>query len=540
MMPRPTALLTALAVVTIAIAPNRAAGADDPVAYAAAVRSAAAQAGLSGDDLSPALRLEGSFALEHPLRRRPGASGPGALTSIASREPAVRVHWPAGLSGLRDADLDGVPDRAAGALRTALRTLNFCRTVGLGVPADDADRELDLYLAPLDGDARGFAVIEPGPPGERGAPGFAVLDASARQDEQGFRGMVGRAVARLVLAGRDASAPSWWSEPSALWVQAQVTGPDLEIQRDLQARWNHPERGLFVDDPLLARGNAGLLWSLEDEALETRALVATWNALAARGDGEAAVGAVDRALAATTGLDLVAAFRRAGAWQLVEGPAPSRWALTIQSLPMLESEAALPVAAYGAAAVLLLPDSHEPEGTRASFAWGEEGWSASLLARRRGGGWDVVPLSPASGGRLSFLVPWADYDRAVLFLVRAVTGVPPGTIRAQAAGLGPASVVGLSSFGVRASSDDLAEISWSSAWEGSLFGWIVERAARPEGPWSAVHAVPVPAVGLEREGTGYTIQDALPGDGGTLYYRVVALTDLGLRISGPAVALRDR
>jgi hypothetical protein len=54
-----------------------------------------------------------------------------------------------------------------------------------------------------------------------------------------------------------------------------------------------------------------------------------------------------------------------------------------------------------------------------------------------------------------------------------------------------------------------------------------------------VHAVPVPAVGLEREGTGYTIQDALPGEVGTLYYRVVALTDLGLRISGPALALRD-
>ena len=241
---------------------------------------------------------------------------------------------------------------------------------------------------------------------------------------------------------------------------------------------------------------------------------------------------------AATGLDLVSAFRRAGAWQLVEGPAPTRWALTIQSLPTLETEAALPVASYGAAAVLLLPDSRDPEGTRLTFSWSEEGWSASLLARRRGGGWDVVPLAPA-GGRLTFLVPWTDYDRAVLFVVRAVASGPAGTLRAQAAGIGPTSLVGLSSFGVRASSDDLAEISWSSAWEGSLFGWIVERAARPEGPWSAVHAVPVPAVGLEREGTGYTIQDALPGDGGTFYYRVVALTDLGLRISGPAVALRD-
>jgi hypothetical protein len=539
MTPRPAALLTALVVVTTALPPSRAAAADDFVQYGAAVRVAAAQAGLSGDDLSPALRPDGPLGPDHPLRRRPAGAEPGTLTSIAAREPAVRVHWPAGLAGLRDADLDGVPDRAAAALRTALKTLAFCRTVGLGLPADDADRELDLYLAPLDGEARGFAVIEPAAPGERGAPGFAVLDASGRQDEQAFRGMVGRAVARLVLAGRDATAPAWWVEPGALWIQAQVTGPDLEIQRDLQARWNHPERGLFIDDPLLARGNAGLLWCLEDEALETRALAATWSALAARGERDAPAAVVDRAFAAATGLDLAAAFRRAGAWQLVEGPAPSRWALTIQSLPMLESEAALPVAASGAAAVLLLPDAHEPEGTRASIAWGEEGWNASLLARRRGGGWDVVPLSPASGGRISFLVPWADYDRAVLFLVRAAAGGPSGTIRAQAAGIGPASVVGLSSFGVRASSNDLAEISWASAWEGSLFGWIVERAARPEGPWAAVHAVPVPAVGLEREGTGYTIQDALPGEVGTLYYRVVALTDLGLRISGPALALRD-
>ncbi len=538
MMPRPALLLTTLAVVSIAIAPTRAAADGDSASFGVAVRAAAAQTGLSGDDLSPALRPDGALAPDHPLRRRPAAASPGALSSIASREPAVRVHWPATLAGLRDGDLDGIPDRASAALRTALRTLSFCRTVGLGAPADDADRELDLYLVDLGGDARGFAVIEPATPGERAAPGFAVLDSSSRQDEQAFRGMVGRAVARLVLAGRDAAAPSWWSEPSALWVQAQVTGPDLEFQRDLQARWNHPERGLFVDDPMLARGNAGLLWSLEDEALETRALAATWNALASRADGEIASAAVDRALAAATGLDLVSAFRRAGAWQLVEGPAPTRWALTIQSLPMLETEAALPVAPYGAAAVLLLPDSRDPEGTRLTFSWPEEGWSASLLARRRGGGWDVVPLSPAAG-RLTFLVPWADYDRAVLFVVRAVAGGPAATLRAQAAGIGPSSLVGLSSFGVRANSDDLAEIAWSSAWEGSLFGWIVERAARPEGPWSAVHAVPVPALGLEREGTGYTIQDALPGDGGTLYYRVVALTDLGLRISGPAVALRD-
>ncbi|MCU0230231.1 MAG: hypothetical protein MUC67_02510 [Acidobacteria bacterium] len=539
MTPRTAGFFAVLATVATAIAPSRAASADDFVYYGSAVRAAAAQAGLSGDDLSPALRLEGALAADHPLRRRPGGSGSIALNSIASREPAVRVHWPAGWTALRDADLDGVPDRATAALRTALRTLTFCRTVGLGGPADDADRELDLYLAALDGDSRGFAVIEPGAPGERGAPGFAVLDASGRQDEQAYRGMVGRVVARLVLAGQDATAPAWWSEPSALWIQAQVTGPDLEFQRDLQARWNHPERGLFVDDPVLARGNAGLLWSLEDVALETRALAATWSALAARGDIDAAVAAVDRALAATTGLDLTAAFRRAGAWQLVEGPAPTRWALTIQSLPMLETEAVLPVASSGAAAVLLLPDSHEPEGTRASFVWGEDGWSASLLARRRGGGWDVVPLSPASGGRISFVLPWADYDRAVLFLVRTASGSTAGTVRAQAAGIGPTGVVGLSSFGVRASSKDLAEINWSSAWEGSLFGWIVERASRPEGPWAAVHAVPVPAVGLDREGTGYTIQDALPGEGGTLYYRVVALTDLGLRVSGPAVALRD-
>jgi len=538
-MPRRAPLAAALGGLLWLLAADPAAARGAPVPYSLApiVRAAAAQAGLSGDDLSPALRPDGVLEASHPLRLRPADE---SWPSIASRDPAVRVHWPPGLVGLRDADLDGVPDRASAALRTALQMLEFCRTVGLGTPAPDADRELDIYLAPLDGESRGYAVIEPGTAGERGAPGFAVLDVSARQDEQAFRGIVGRSVARLVLAGRDAGAPAWWSEPSALWLQSRAAGPDLEIQRDLLARWNHPERGLLVDDPVLARGNAGLLWSLEDEALEVRALVASWSALAARSDADPPVAVVDRTLRTTTGLDLLSLFRRAGAWQLVEGPVPTRFAISVHSLPMLGAEAALPVASYGAAALLVLPDPREPEGTRLTLGWGEDGWGASLLARRRGGGWDIVPLSPGTGGTLSLVVPWADYDRAVILLVRAASGAPSDTLRAHASGVGFSGTVGLSSFGVRATGDDLAEVSWASAWEGSLFGWIVERAERPEGPWEAVHAVPVPAVGLEREGSGYTIQDALPGNGGTLYYRVVALTDLGLRISGPAVALRER
>lgn len=539
MTPRFAPLGAALGAALSLLPTSPASAGSGPGAYSLAplVRTAAAQAGLSGDDLSPALRLDGVFEANHPLRSRPADE---TWPSIASREPAVRVHWPPGMAGLRDADLDGVPDRASAALRTALRTLEFCRAIGLGAPAPDADRELDLYLAGLDGESRGYAVVEPGPAGDRGAPGFAVLDASPRQDDQGFRGIVGRSVARLVLAGRDAGAPAWWSEPSALWLQSRTTGPDLEFQRDLLARWNHPERGLLVDDPVLARGNAGLLWSLEDEALEARALVASWSALASRSDAESPLASVDRVLRATTGLDLLSLFRRAGAWQLVEGPVPTRYAITVQSLPLLAAEAALPVASHGAAALLLLPDPREPEGTRLTLGWGEEGWGASLLARRRGGGWDIVPLAPGSAGTLSLVVPWSDYDRAVILLVRAAAGAPSDTLRAHASGVGFSGSVGLSSFGVRGTADNLAEVSWASAWEGSLFGWIVERADRPEGPWEAVHAVPVPAVGLEREGSGYTIQDALPGNGGTLYYRVVALTDLGLRISGPAVALRER
>ncbi|MBP7146097.1 MAG: hypothetical protein KBD01_01020 [Acidobacteria bacterium] len=524
------ALVAAIAVAAAAGPPAAPAAAP----FAALVRESAAAAGLSGDDLSPALATGGPLA--EALRVRPPLAA-----SVSNHEPAVRVHYALG-PAVRDADADGVPDRAAVAIREAVRALEFCRAAGLGAPADDGDGELDIYLVPLAGAVRGYAAVERASPPGRGGAGFAVVDVSAQQDELQFRGAVSRSVARLVLAARDAGAPTWWTEPSAAWIQSRVSGTEPELDGDAQARWNQAERGIETDDPLLARGNVVLLWSIGRPAQESRAVAATWRALAARGESESALGAIEKGLRQSLGGGLADLLLRAAVVHVTDEAPDVRWALEIAELPLLDVPAALPVAPLGAALLRLAPDPGSPEGTELNLRVAEEGWTAVLVARRRDGGWDRTTLDFDRQGAAQAIVPWTDYGAAVVVLARgaatsaAARGAAPWRLSAESAGRG--DLFGLSAFGVRAVVGRLVEISWSSAWEENLFGWVVERAAGKDGPWTAVNALPVPAVGLPSEGTGYLLQDEPPAGLPRVLYRLVAVTRTGLRVTGPAVTLR--
>ncbi len=504
-----------------------------PAARAAdssALAALAQRSRLPGDDLSPAFRLDARDALPQGLADRPAA----LLAQSSRRDPAVRVHH---AGGLRDTNLDGVPDRVEQALAVAARTLRTAQALGLGPPADDGDGELDLFLVPLGGVARGYAVQERAVPPGRGAAGFALLDPLV-EDDAAFDEIVARLVARLVLAAHDAAAPAFWVEPSALFVAARAGGLTPEVERCVAARWNQAERGPFVDDPLLARGNVALLLSIDDPDLAGRALAATWSALASRPDGEAPVAALDAALRATVGLSLGELGLRAAQIELVSGAGPARWAARVQALPALEQAGALPLAPLGIGFVRIAPDVRDPEGTRVTVVAAEAGWTGTLLARRRAGGWDRASLRTDGDGRLALTVPWNDYDAAALILQRPAAAAADGGFRVRAEPAERAGLYALSSFGARSAGPGLAEIAWSTAWEEGLFGWLLERAVAAEGPWRPVLATPVPALGLPHEGSEYLVQDDLPKGQPRVFYRIVVVTAEGLRVTGPAVAVR--
>ncbi len=496
----------------------------------------ALRAGVAGDDLSPALSLAKSIDVPAFVLHRPSSAGDLQLTSS---EPALRVHVAGALAtSLPDRNRDGVPDRVAAALETARRTLTWCARNGLGRPADDGDGELDLFLLPLAGVVRGYTVLEQALPPGHGASGFAVIDTSSHQDDAAFAGMIARSVARLVFAAHDARAPIWWVEPSAGWVQSRIAGPAVEFRRAIDARWNHPELGLEANDSLLARGNASLLWSLDEPALEQRALAESWRALAERASSETHREALDAAMLRVTGLSLAQLQTRAALHYLASGLEPSRFALEVSQLPAIAQRLVLPVNPGGLALLSLRPDTRDPEGTRLTLETTSGAWSALLVAHRLEGHWDRTTLAPSKDGKkLEIALPWQDYDRAVVLLVpqgRDGAGEP---LLIHAESLGPSAAFALSSLAAHRRTDGLVEISWTSAWERELFGWLVEQAPSPEGPWQMVQRLALPAMGLPEEGSAYSLLEERAGDGAfPSYYRVVAVTRDGLRATGPIVA----
>lgn len=507
-----------------------------------AVARHAEAAGLTGDDLSPAVSSTDP-GLPEPMRKRP--EGPGDV-EIAQESPAVRVHVDGALAArLADSDFDGVPDRAAAALRVAVRALSVCRNLDIGLPADDGDGEVDVFLEDLDGAARGYVVLErPAPPG-RGASGFAVVDASAAHARRDVLAMVARSVARLSLAARDASAPAWWVEPSAVWLESRVTGVPRSADAWLEARWNHPERGLTTRDPLLARGNVSLLWSLRGDdggdELAEQLLAASWRRLAKRAADVEPFEALDRTARAATGLGLMALQERAAASRIARGRLPARWGANGGQAGRL-TLTGLPVSGSGLAQIHLAPG--EAAGTspttEISLRAVDGPWQATLLVRRSGGTWDRTRLTSTDDGvddRFEAEIPWRDYREAVLLLSRAPEADGAGSYKAEVTTDSEDRHFALSSLSAVLVGNRTVELRWSTAGEHGLFGWFVERSAGPRGPWTRVGIAPVPSLGLERSGSSYRVVDEDPAAGPDAFYRVVALTRHGLRISGPVVSV---
>lgn len=501
---------------------------NDPPAFED-LRTLAVQSGLLGDDLSPALVPLTAEDPANVWRFRP--SGP--FDQLLSDSPSVRVHVPIGhLSN----HMTGDPQAplASEVLRTAVRTLAFCKENSLGEPLALSEGALDIFLVPLHGIATGYAVLQPRPAHAPGASGFAVLDLSL--SPQVAAETTATLVARLVFAAHHGNAPLYWTEPSIAYVAEQVVGRGDRTTNARLARWNHPEPGFLIHDPLLARGNVSLFDPLRP-AVALRTLGLTWRNLARQTDTTLSPQAViDEAIQASTGLDILDLWSLAGEAQIARGIVPTRWAARVETIPQLDRPSELPLAASGIGLIRILPDPSHSEGTRVSLEIPEPQWRVSLLAHRRGvNAWDKAALP--SDSPLSFLIPWADYDQAVVLLVRPQATASDGSFRWGAQTADRSGLFALSAFGARALPGGFIEVNWSSAWEEDLFGWLVERSLRQDGPWDLVGGQPIPALGLPQTGSEYQIQDRPPKAATRVYYRVSAITTSGLRITGPVVAV---
>ena len=465
-----------------------------------------------------ACALAATWAAAEPS---PAARPAGRELSTAASRPAVRVHY----AEAEDAE------RAAAALRAATKVLDAAKALGFA-PLDDGDGEIDLFLAPTaDGD--GAVALETRAVAGRGASGYVVVDP--RADDDALADQAARGVAALVFAALDADAPAAWREASSAWLAEKASGSAPGAARAAAARWNHAERGLGADDRLLARGAASLFAAAGAERAE-RLLVLSWRLLAARGDNETAFAAIDAACRQAAGVSLVELQLRAGARLIAGGAPPARVAARIDRVAAADLFPAIPVEPLGAAVVQLLPDPRHPSGAVVAAAPAAPGWSALLLAHRRDGAFDAAPLPPDADGAFRAHVPWSDYDEATLLLGRPEADGGDGALRLSAEPAASEGLFGLAAFAARPTAAGEVEIAWSTAWEGPLFGWTVERASSADGPWRPLRAAPVPA--LDRDGAEYVVVDPAPAARRRAFYRVVAVTAAGLRVAGPAVALR--
>lgn len=533
-MSRSSAKLFAFVAAAVAAFGVRASVAEPAVAQVAAEAQRLSElTGGSGGDLSPLLATDREASVV--LARRPSSAG---LVQIVSSDPPVRLHVAGvGLAPLSDVNLDGIPDRAGEALAVVVRTLQAARQAGLGSFGDDGDGELDLYLLPLGGAARGYAVIERIDPPGPGGSGFGVIDISHQQERSAFLGMVARVTARLVLAAKDADAPSFWREASALWLEERGFAASPEMAYALQARWSRPELGIDVGAPPVARGNAGLLWSLGDDATEARAIAATWTALATRGPTETPREAILRALTGTSGLAAGEIVARAAAQQLVHGLPPQRFAFDATGGRDAAAEPrTIHVARLGAALLRLGPTDSSEGSTRVTLVPDSQDFLAEVVARHRDGGWERSRLFSRGPG-FDVTIPWTEYQEAFVILARSDSVLGAGDVIVRVDDGDGRAPFGLASFGGRATDRQRVEIQWESTWERGLFGWLVERAPAREGPWGFIETLPAPSLGTPIRGGSYTLVDTLASEASEFHYRLVAVTEDGLRLTGPAIVV---
>ncbi|MFQ5877176.1 MAG: hypothetical protein ACE5JH_05735 [Acidobacteriota bacterium] len=432
-----------------------------------------------------------------------------------------------------DADRDGVPDLAEHVIEALQAGRSFL--VGeMELPWTPGERAFDVFLAPLGRGVEGYTVGAFGPRG-RWQPRFIVLDAGLDRDRVMPASV--HQVAHLVFGSFDAARAAWWAEASASFLTLAATGDLHGPEAGLRARLRAPELSLRSDRLLLMQGS--LLWPLflVERTGDPSLLRAIWEEVGSAGIDP--IAATRDALARSVGLSLEDAHREYVAWNLFTGARDDGRHYSVgASLPETPLPAIGPglpfrteertVEPLGSAAFLLLGDGRRG-GLEIEVAADGGAPAADLLLAYRSYGPDrvivPVPLGEERVGRVS--VPSGDLEQAWI-LLRNSAVAPGETTRFQIRGRhDPYAPYDLASFNARPAGASL-QLEWSTASEQGMLGWNIHRSETPDGAFTRLNDVALPALGDSTVETGYIFVDASARPGRRYYYLLEGLTVSGL------------
>lgn len=431
-----------------------------------------------------------------------------------------------------DDDRNGRPD----LLESAGRGVREARELLVAQLGLNEPEGLEVQLAWIGANVDGYLV----PAAGRGSPARIVLEASAIADKESVRRAAIHQYAHAVALSSGAGIPAAWGEAFATWAVMRATGgPHGQTTALVSGRLGRLAEGLVSDDLRLAAGNAVWLAFVE-EAYGTALIRLTLEELARGGPAAAAL---DLALRRGAGENLHGAFREFQIWSLLVGARSDGrhfsfaerldspvFAGVSEGLPALSVRADAPIAPWGAAQVLLRPDTGDG-GLRVHF----EGdfftrWEADLLLISERGRLHRLPLTLSPGWRGEVTVPLSGLREAVL-LIRNL-GDDDGVARRYTWAADrergyPFELGALEAHWMTRGTPG-AMVAWETRSEQHLLGFNIVRTREDGAEPVKVNPVWIPAVGEESETTSYEFLDVTARPGEPYWYRVQGITPHGL------------
>jgi hypothetical protein len=450
---------------------------------------------------------------------------------VITRDGRFSVRYPASAPLWGRRDLDGPPE----AVQKVLEALAASRawlvdTLGYPDPAPGS-ATITVALVPLGRGLEGF--ILPARTTPQSTPPAIVLDVALPEDRLMPAALHQVAHLSLLQAAR---SEAWWHEATAAWLTLLATG-DLEAQRDsLQSRLDRPTVGLSSDGLRMMQG--ALLWPLflAERTGDPSVVRQVWDELAS--------GATDPLQAADTvlrrqGLSLASALREKGIWDLFTGDRDDGAHYSLaramplaslesvgRTLPLLLGPVG-PIEPTGSIAFRI--PAERARGTVDLSLAAEGGRPAAdlLIFQERAGPPLLVPV-PMEEGRGRVSVPWSEAKEAWIVLRNEAAAREAGASRFDVQAVNdPFSPFDLAGFTAEAVGRSVV-LQWTTAAEKGLVAWNVYRAERPDGPFSRLNNVAVPAYGDGDADTGYVFVDDGARPDRRYYYQVEGITSAGL------------
>src|SRR5262245_30768808 len=138
----------------------------------------------------------------------------------------------------------------------------------------------------------------------------------------------------------------------------------------------------------------------------------------------------------------------------------------------------------------------------------------------------LVELSVDDSGHAEAGIPWRDVREAALIVRNLSREGGPARFR-YSAQVDPLFPFDLSSFSALPSAGGVT-LQWTTSRESELLGWNVYRSSNPDGIFLRLNPVTLPSAGDSEEETDYIYQDTTAAGGLRYFYRVEAITVLGL------------